>query len=151
MKWTTSSPNWNQIPKLMNMSILASLGIHLREPVFLQMIQLLLHFPAVTIGKSICVLVLFTFGIHCTCVRITFLDKLFFNESLHVSHIVPVEVGKIPLERRGFATFALTDRLLLPFSCFLHTTTLVPVPLFTRTQIPLEVGENQAKCKKDIS
>ena len=118
MKWTTSSPNWNQNTKI-NEYVHSCLP--LREPVFLQMIQLLLHFPAVTIGKSICMLVLFTFGIRCTSVRSTFLDKLFFKESLHVSHIVPVDVGKIPLERRSFATFALTDRLLLTFSCFLHT------------------------------
>ena len=64
-----------KIPKLMNMSILASLGIHLGVPVFLQMIQLLLDFPAVTISNSIYVLVLFTLWIHCTCVRNTFLDK----------------------------------------------------------------------------
>ena len=128
------------------MSILASLGIHLREPVFLQMIQLLLRFPAVTIGKSICVLMLFTFGIHCASVRNTFLYKLFFNESLHASHIVPVDVGKIPHDRRSFATFALTDRMLLPFGCFLHNTRISQVtPLFTRTQIPWTVEETSSK------
>ena len=144
MKWTTSSPNWNQNTKI-NEFVHSCLPV--REPVFLQMMQLLLHFRAVIIGKSICMLVLFTFGIHCTSVRSTFLDKLFFNENLHVSHIVPVDVGKYLLNGE------VLQHLLWQTACFWlsvafythNTHTSQVTPLLTRTQIPLKVGETSSK------
>lgn len=111
------APSGTRIPKLIKMSILSSLGMHFREPVFLQIMQLLLHFPAVTIGK----LMLFSFGLPCIGIRDIFLDKVFLIESLHVSHMVLTFVVSIPLVRRTFAMLTLTGRFLFPLSCLLQT------------------------------
>lgn len=102
------APSGTRIPKLIKMSIFASLGMHFREPVFLQIKQLLLHFPAVTIGK----LMLFSFGLPCIGIRDIFLDKVFLFESLHVSHMVLTFVVSIPLVQRTFAMFTLNGRFL---------------------------------------